>query len=63
MRFSSFCFVILLIVTMATGKIVKGIDSFHPLSLDTLKCFKKHGYYFVIVRAYRSFGAVDKNAL
>ena len=48
---------------MATGKIVKGIDSFHPLTVDTLKCFKKNGYYFVIPRAYRSFGAVDNNAL
>ena len=48
---------------MSTAKIIKGIDASSPLSIDTLKCFIKSGYYFVIPRAYRSFGAVDNNAL
>jgi hypothetical protein len=40
-----------------------GIDVSQPHSVDVLKCFVKEGYSFIVARGYKSYGAVDANAI
>jgi len=46
-------------VTVAT----KGIDFATLVSTSEFQCLKKEGYDFLIVRAYRSIGQLDSNAV
>ena len=58
-----FILLVLHAIAMGNSKIIKGVDVSTPLTVKTLKCLMGKGYDFVIPRAYRSFGAVDNNAL
>ncbi len=55
--------VIILLVALILGNSKLGIDVSQPHSEDVLKCFVKEGYSFIVARAYKSYGAVDINAI
>ena len=38
---------------------VLGLDISDSMSVSTFQCFKTNGYQFVIIRGFRSYGAVD----
>ena len=41
---------------------VLGVDASQLISQSTYQCIKNKGYKFAIIRAFRSYGAVDGKA-
>ncbi len=55
--------VIILLLALIVIHSKLGIDVSQPHSEDVLKCFVKEGYTFLVTRGYKSYGAVDTNAI
>ena len=55
--------VIILFVALFLVNAKLGIDVSQPHSEEVLKCFINQGYSFIVARGYKSFGAVDTNAI
>jgi hypothetical protein len=55
--------VIILFVSVLLVNAKLGIDVSQPHSEEVLKCFVNQGYSFIVARGYKSFGAVDTNAI
>lgn len=55
---------ILAIITLLFGcQCELGLDMSDLYSTATYQCFKSQGYTFAIIRAYHSYGGIDKNAV
>jgi len=55
--------IIVLLVTVFLVSSKLGIDVSQLHSEEVLKCFVNQGYTFIVARAYKSYGAVDTNAI
>ena len=53
------CTVLLLFTLLHSANSVLGVDVSQLFSTSTYQCIKNNGYSFTIIRAYRSYGAVD----
>ena len=53
---------LLLCLFLASSLATKGIDVSAPVSLTAARCLRNEGWSFAVARAYRSYGAPDKNA-
>lgn len=56
-------FALLLFTFFYVAHSVSGIDVATLITASTFQCFKTSGITFVIVRAYRSTGVLDTNAV
>ncbi len=52
-----------LCVAAGLGECTKGVDVSSSVSTSDLECLKNDGYEFIIVRAYRSLGSPDPDAV
>ena len=62
MLFSTFVVILLVLVGSHTTSGAKGVDVSSYVSRQRLRCLKQEGYDLLIVRGYRSYGGVDRNA-
>ena len=55
---------VLIVVSLVVAVLsLNGIDIANPTSISTFSCLKNNGNSFAIVRAFRSGGSLDANAV
>lgn len=57
-------FLVILVSSLAyVARSVLGVDVSQLFSVSTYQCMKKNNYLFAIIRAYKSYGGLDSNAI
>lgn len=60
---SKIFFVFLIVSFIYSGKSVLGIDLAGSFPTSTFQCLKNASYQYAIIRAFHSYGSIDKTAV